>query len=75
MFEDENLRVGTVTLPGKRMVCLFNWSDAPIALSARLTRRSNVTDFWTGEGLGPRDVISIADMPAHSARLLECVDA
>jgi alpha-galactosidase len=75
MFEDENLRVGTVTLRRTRMVCLFNWDDAPTTLSARLTRRSSVTDFWSGESLGRKDVITITDMPAHSARLLECVDA
>ncbi|HEX9365971.1 MAG TPA: glycoside hydrolase family 36 protein [Vicinamibacterales bacterium] len=74
VFEDENLRVGTVTLPGKRMVCLFNWTDAPVTLSAGLTRASTVTDFWSGAALGRQDVVTIADMPAHSARLLECRD-
>ena len=75
VFEDENLRVGTVTLPGRRMMGLFNWTDAPTTLSARLTRASTVTDFWSGASLGRKDVITIADMPAHSARLLECKDA
>ena len=74
VFDDENLRVGTVTLPGRRMVCLFNWTDAPMTLSARLTRPSTVTDFWSGARLGRKDVVTIADMPAHSARLLECRD-
>jgi len=75
VFEDENLRVGTVTLPGRRMVCLFNWGDAPVRLSARLARASMVTDFWSGAALGRQNVVTIADMPAHSARLLECRDA
>jgi hypothetical protein len=57
------------------MMCLFNWTDAPITLSARLPRASAVTDFWTGARLGRKDVITIADMPSHSARLLECTDA
>jgi alpha-galactosidase len=75
VFDDENLRVGTVTLPGRRTMCLFNWTDAPMTLSARLARASTVTDFWSGVSLGRKDVITIADMPAHSARLLECKDA
>src|SRR5258708_11398405 len=51
-----------------------NWTDAPVTLSARLTRASTVTDFWSGAALGRQDVVTIADMPAHSARLLECRD-
>ena len=42
--------------------------------SVRLTRASMVADFWTGARLGRKDVVTIADMPAHAARLLECVD-
>jgi hypothetical protein len=53
---------------------LFNWTDAPMTLSARLTRASTVTDFWSGASLGRKDVVTIADMLAHSARLLECRD-
>jgi alpha-galactosidase len=75
VFQDHALRVGIVTLPGKRMVCLFNGDETPVTLSARLARRANVTDFWSGEPMGRHDVITIADLPAHSARLLECVDA
>ena len=76
VFEDENLRVGTMTLPGRRMLCVFNWTDAPARLSARLTRAGRVADFWTGEPVRVENrVVTIAAMPAHSARLLECVDA
>jgi len=76
VFEDENLRVGTMTLPGRRMLCVFNWTDAPATLSARLTRAGRVADFWTGEPVRVENrVVTIAAMPAHSARLLECVDA
>ena len=75
VFGDEKLQVGTMTLPGKRMVALFNWTDAPITLTARLARTSHVTDFWSGAAIGDRQVVTIADMAAHSARLLECTDA
>ena len=77
MFEDEHLRIGTVTLPGKRMVCLFNWTDAPITLHVPLPREARVTDVWTGGPVGRTraiTTITVADMPAHSARLLECID-
>jgi hypothetical protein len=57
------------------MVCLFNWTDAPMTVSARLARPSATTDFWSGAPLGRKDVVTIEDMPARSARLLECRDA
>lgn len=75
-FENEELLVGTVTLQDRRMLCLFNWRDDAIDLSAPLPHPARVTDFWTGESLGRLDrVVTIARMPPHSARLLECVDA
>jgi alpha-galactosidase len=73
-FEDETLRAGTIALPGRRMLCLFNWDDEPATLSTALGRRATVTDFWSGESLGRKDAVTIADVPAHSARLLECRD-
>jgi alpha-galactosidase len=75
VFDDDTLRVGTVTLRDKRMLCLFNFDDAPQTISAALPRGSRVTDFWSGQSLGRLDAVSITDMPPHSARLLECVDA
>jgi alpha-galactosidase len=75
VFDDGDLRVGTVTLPGKRMLCLFNWGDVPITLSARLTRASAISDFWTGAAMGNHRVVTVPDIPPHSARLLECRDA
>jgi alpha-galactosidase len=75
VFEDDRLRVGTIALGGRRLICLFNWDDAPATLSARLPRDSAVTDFWTGASRGRSNVVTIADMPPHSARLLECTNA
>jgi hypothetical protein len=41
-----------------------------------LPRPSELRDFWTGESLGRQErTLTIRDMPAHSARLLECTDA
>jgi hypothetical protein len=58
------------------MLCLFNWTDAPQTLTAHLARASRVSDFWSGAAVpAARDAVTIADMPPHSARLLECTDA
>jgi alpha-galactosidase len=74
-FDDGNLRIGTVDLPGKQMFCCFNWADTPVTLTRRLYRPVRVTDFWTGESLGRMENrLTLENMPPHSARLLECRD-
>jgi alpha-galactosidase len=75
-FDDANLRIGTMKLPGKQMFCCFNWADTPVTLTKRLYRPIRVTDFWTGESLGRMENrLTLENMPPHSARLLECTDA
>ena len=34
VFDDGNLRIGTVTLPAAQMFCCFNWADTPATLTA-----------------------------------------
>ena len=78
VFDDDNLRFGTIDLPGKRMFCCFNWADTPVTLIRRLYYQNEVTvkDFWTGESVGRvTSRLVLEDMPARSARLLEVVDA
>jgi alpha-galactosidase len=69
-FEDGSLRAGTVVLPDARMLCLFNWEDAPDTRSVRVPGPGAVTDFWTSERLAPRDSTLTLNMPPRSARLL-----
>jgi alpha-galactosidase len=72
-FEDDSLRVGTIRLAGARMLCLFNWSDAPQTLSIRLPQASRITDYWSGAELGRHEgIFAIREMAPHSARLLVC---
>jgi alpha-galactosidase len=76
VFDDDNLRIGTITLPGKRIYCCFNWADTPVTLKKRIYTGGRLTDFWTGASLGRLDnYLAVENIPAHSARLLECVDA
>jgi alpha-galactosidase len=75
IFDDDNLRIGTVRLPGKTMRCCFNWSDIPVTVTRGLDAPTRVTDFWTGASLGVMDNrLTLENMPPRSARLLECVD-
>jgi alpha-galactosidase len=73
---DDNLRVGTVDMPGRTMFCCFNWDDTPVTLTKRLSKAVRVTDAWTGASLGRvENRLTLDSMPPHSARLLEAVDA
>jgi alpha-galactosidase len=70
-FEDGTLRIGWIR-GSRNKLCVFNWSDQPATISARLPRASRLRDFWSGADLGRQEgVFEIKDMPAHSARLLE----
>ncbi len=69
-FTDSRLRVGTVTLPDARMICLFNWGEEHDAIAVALPRPSVVTDYWTGQSLGRHNRRMSIDLPPRSARLL-----
>jgi alpha-galactosidase len=72
-FDDATLQIGTVRVPGARMICLFNWDDDPRTLTVRLRGAAAVSDYWTGESLGRREgALSIAMTP-RAARLLKVV--
>lgn len=75
VFEDERLAVGTIALPQRRMVCMFNWSDSRASLGTALPRAMRVVDFWTGQEMGRSARLEAADLPPHSARLFVCEDA
>jgi len=68
-FDDASLRTGTVVLPDARMLCLFNWDDAPEARIVRVAA-GTVTDFWTGESLTARAGALQIAMPPRSARVV-----
>lgn len=71
-FDDETLSVGYVRLPGRTMICLFNWGDAPRTLTCRLGRRTRVVDYWSGQDLGEHaGAYTVESLPGRSARLLE----
>jgi alpha-galactosidase len=71
-FADETFSMGVTELKGRRMVSVFNWSDAPVQRTIPLTGKSRLTDYWTGETLGTHEKeFRIEVLPPHSARLIE----
>ncbi len=73
-FGEETFTIGVTDLPGREMISIFNWSDAPEARVVKLSGEFKLTDYWTGEGLGIfSDEFRIEKMPARSARLIEAM--
>lgn len=73
-FADETLSVGRLSQPGRELLYLFNWGDAPVERVVQLRRPAKLTDFWTGEDLGEhRGEFRLPALPPHTARLLEAV--
>jgi len=67
------MEVGDVELGGgRRAVCLFNWSDAPRALSFSLAREQRVRELWTDEDLGTRSGRVSITVPPRGGRVLIC---
>ncbi len=70
---DDSLQTGFIKMPGRTMLCVFNWDEAPKTISFRLPRPSHVTDYWSGADLGRHSgVFEIRDMSPRTARLLLC---
>jgi alpha-galactosidase len=72
-FTDDSMRVGIIKLAKARMVCLFNWHNAPQSLSFALPSPCEISDYWSDARLGRhKDSFTVSDMPGGSARLLVC---
>jgi alpha-galactosidase len=71
-FADSSLSIGRSSHGTREMVALFNWSDEPVTRIVKLDGRRCVQDYWSDADLGCHaDTLTIADMPARSARLLK----
>jgi alpha-galactosidase len=75
-FADDSLNVGVIDLPGRRVVSLLNWTDAPQTLSVSLRGAHHVRELWTGEDRGRHAGGALSTtVPAHGGRLLVCTPA
>ena len=73
-FSDERFSVGVTALGRRKMVSVFNWSDAPVDREFALPGKSRLKDYWSDEDLGVHTgVFRIKSLSPHSARLIEVV--
>jgi alpha-galactosidase len=70
-FKDDYFRVGVIEHNRATTICVFNWEESPQTIAVRLPKAGNITDFWTGEKLGPfKGSYTLEALPPRSARLL-----
>lgn len=75
-FADMRYEVGVTNMGGRQYHYALNWGDEPVTRTIRLTRRSALADFWSGEELGVHEgEYTIECLPGRSARLIVAVRA
>ncbi len=69
-FEDGALRVGTVHLKDRTLLCVFNWGDSAGTVPVKLPAAGNVTDLWSGHDYGTRKGTMEVSLKAHEGTVL-----
>jgi alpha-galactosidase len=68
-FADESLKIGTVQLDDRMLVCVFNWGDDATKIPVKLARAGAVTDLWSGADYGRRTEVEVT-LKAHEGTVL-----
>jgi len=74
-FSDAKMETAFTDLGDAQYYYLFNWSEKDtIDLTVNLKKKSQLTDFWTGEKLGEFEgIYTITKLPPNSARLIKAI--
>jgi alpha-galactosidase len=68
-FDDENLRIGTVKLKDRTLICVFNWGGEEAKIPVKLARTGAVTDLWSGQDYGRQTSVEVS-LKAHEGTVL-----
>ena len=72
-FEDDSFSVGRINLKSREVFSILNWSNARRDISIRLSRRSRITELWSGADLGTHNgTFELKAIEPHSGKLLVC---
>jgi alpha-galactosidase len=68
-FDDESLRIGTVKLKDRTLICVFNWGGEAAKIPVKLLRAGSVTDLWSGQDYGRQSAMEVS-LKAHEGTVL-----
>jgi alpha-galactosidase len=72
-FKDDSFSVGRIKLKSREVFSILNWSNARRDISIRLSRRSRITELWSGADLGTHNgTFELKAIEPHSGKLLVC---
>ena len=72
-FSDAKMETAVTDMGETKYYYFFNWSETDtVDLTVNLQKKSQLTDFWTGEKLGEFEgTYTVSKLPPHTARLIE----
>jgi alpha-galactosidase len=68
-FEDEDLRIGTVKLKDRTLICVFNWGGEEAKIPVKLARTGQVADLWSGQDYGRKASVDVV-LKGHEGTVL-----
>ena len=68
-FEDESLKIGTVKLKDRTLVCVFNWGNTPATIPVKFAKAGEVTDLWSSQAYGKQSALDLPLKP-HEGTVL-----
>jgi alpha-galactosidase len=67
-FDDESLRIGTVKLNDRTLICVFNWGTDAARIPVKVAR-GEASDLWSGRSYGRQSALEVLLKP-HEATVL-----
>jgi alpha-galactosidase len=68
-FDDESLRVGTIKLRDRTLICVFNWGTDEARIPVKVARAGEVSDLWSGQSYGRQSALEVQLKP-HEGTVL-----
>jgi alpha-galactosidase len=69
-FPDDSLRVGTIRLKDRTLLCVLNWSAEPATIPVKVPAPGRVSDLWSGRDYGRKQGAFSVDLKPHEGTVL-----
>lgn len=69
-FEGTDFEIGRVTTAAGKQVILLNWQSSSKKITVKLDQPYQISDYWTGVGLGLHTGSFVMELAGHDGRVL-----